>query len=515
MVRKYVILVGTLLLLGPPPRCLAIENPTLEVRVSVDLTPDVGQPFGTLWEAVDENGKPRAGGGFLNAYNTQDRSDRRLLHVYVRTAGEKDFAPEKLPRPSADSGTYLFGFNGRLFAKARGGIDQKLRQWRPDENRWKVDDSTTPFSVHVADNVLAATRQRITFGERTILELTPNEGSITEWYYASSHLIMRHSNPQMDPPVNDLVGFSWRPSTVDGLSMEDGRRISLSQPREFIYAFGPKAGNIVTASNMGSVHQFDGHAWKTVRFPDGTSFQIYSTLNTSDRLLLGQYPTGELFEYVDGDLRQLHGWPPVMEGVSPHAREAQTLAIYGGDIFAGVWPWGEVWRFDRSAKRWSFLGRMFTHPEPTDLTTHPYEAETKELDAVFNRWGQRVTSMVPMGDSLYIATSSKGGQPYDSKFKFLSRDQRLEYGAVYRYRQPGCLAVPIAWKEGSSTFSFRLTTSSIEVDQGGRRLGQAAWDEKHPARLDRLRVEMGSGVFGPTTGKIVDAASSTSSASTP
>ncbi len=480
---------------------LAAGREQLQVTLRVEPGRDRGQAFGTLWEAVNAKGEAAAGAGFLNAYNTQDRSDRRMLHVFVRTSGQEQFAPEGLPRPTTDAGTYLFGSDGRLFAKGRGALDRPLRVWRPEAGRWEVDERTVPFGVQVAGKPLSATAQQISYGGRTVLELEPAQGSIGEWYYAAGKLVVRRYDVEPKPPANELVAFDWAPDQRDLLSLDQGLRFALSAPREFVYAFGQHGEELVAASNLGGVHVLNGRKWRTLREPDGRSFQIYSTLNTSDRLLLGQYPTGELFELVGGELRRLPGWPPVMKGVSGNAREAQTLAIYGGDIYVGLWPWGEIWRQSGANQNWRFLGRMFTHPEPTDKTTHPYEEETKRLDPVLNRWGQRVTSLVPLGDSLYISTSAKGPNPYESKFTFLAGGKHLEYGAVYRFRKPGCLAVPAVWKEGPTAFEFNITAQRIEVSQDGAHLGATDWDKQHPALLENLSVRHGAGVFGPFRGE--------------
>jgi len=477
----------------------------LIVRMTGDFRPDVGQAYGTLWEATDVQERRVAGAGFLNAYNTQDRTDRRMLQVYVRTAGNGAFKLEQLPRPTTDAGTYLFGFDGRLFAKGRSSAtDNKLRVWRPEAGNWEVDEKTVPFSVHVAGDVMAATPRHVTYGNRTVFKLPSGQGSIGEWYYAAGTLVLRRYQAQSDPPVNELIAFDWKPNQREPLVLSRGIKLPMSQPREFIYAFGQHGGAIVLASNLGGVHVFDGGNWKTACTPDGKSFQVYSSLNTGNRLLLGQYPSGELFEFTGSELRQLPGWPPVMNSVRAVAREAQTLAIYGGDIYVGVWPWGEVWRLNGADNKWHFVKRMFIHPEPTDKTTHPYEEETRKLDPVSNRWGQRVTSMVPLGDSLYISTSAKQPPPYEPKFTFLADDKHLEYGAVYRYRKPGCLAVPMVWKDGPTKLDFRIGPRRVEVWQDGKRLGSTSWDGPCAARLESLKIQRGAGVFGPFRGKLVE-----------
>lgn len=84
---------------------------------------------------------------------------------------------------------------------------------------------------------------------------------------------------------------------------------------------------------------FRSGAWSVLRTANPkVSFQLYTMLSYHDRLLMGQYPTGELFEIAGDEVRQIPGWPPRMPGASANAREAQTLAIYRGELFAGVWP---------------------------------------------------------------------------------------------------------------------------------------------------------------------------------
>jgi uncharacterized lipoprotein YddW (UPF0748 family) len=495
---------GTAFCVAPGAVC-ACENAEggFRVSLSVDLGRDLGQNIGTLFEAIDDDGKPLAGAGFLGAYNTQDRSDRRLVHFYVKVKAEDgDFLPDPIPRPSSDSGTYLFGFDNRLYSFGRSGADTQLRQWDPKLEQWQIDTSTVPLSIDVEQDVLSTRQREIQHAKRLVLTVPPGEGLVAEPYYAGGFFFFRLRQPDATPEGNELLACAWAPGQAESIEAATGIRLPLNSPREFVYAYGQLGNQILAATNTGGVYVFDRSfgKWSTLRVPNGVSFQVYAATNYEDRLLLGQYPTGELFEFDGTQLRHLPDQPPVMPGVSPHAREAQTLAIYGGDLYAGVWPWGEVWRLDRRASAWRFLGRMFTHPAPTAETTHPYENESKKLGQVLNHWGQRVTSLVPHGDSLYIATSSKGGTPYEAKFGFLSDIESQEYGAVYRYRKPGSLAAPFEWRTGVTTFEFVHDGSRLAVYQDGRQIGAA--ECKLPAIDDVSRVVWGKGVFGPLAGKI-------------
>ena len=126
-----------------------------------------------------------------------------------------------------------------------------------------------------------------------------------------------------------------------------------------------------------------------------------------------------------------------LQGVSGSAREAQTTVIYGGDVFVGVWPWGELWRYSPDSKSWAFTRRMFDHPQLSDRVTHPYDADNRG-NAVSNLWGQRVTSLVTIGRDLFISTSAKFPCEWNAEqFPFLAPDKWKSYGSVYRMTMPG------------------------------------------------------------------------------
>ena len=374
----------------------------------------------------------------------------------------------------------------------------------PWANRWAVDPQTVPFSVSVGKGTLSATSKRITYDDRCILELGPAEGSIVAWYYANGFLVFRRHDQGVNPPLNELGACKWTTDRSAKINLSDGCAIALRMPREFVYAYGQLGDQIVAATNMGGFYAFDGTSWRCVLEPDAkVSFQIYAILNYHDRLLMGQYPTGELFEYDGHTLRHIENAPPVMPGVQKRAREAQTLTIYGGDIYAGVWPWGEVWRRSEFDGRWQWMGRTFTHPAPTTQTAHPYERETRQLEAIWNRWGQRVTGLVPLGDTLYISTSSKGGNAYEPKFTFLADGKWKEYGALYRYRRPGHLCVLFRWKGAPTTLEFVCRAGQLSILQDGQQLGTSELKIQPDKARKLQKIIWANGIFGPLRGKLL------------
>ena len=76
-----------LLVLGfPAPKAVVAETNRLDVHLRVNLGNDVGQPYGSLWEAADADGAPMAGAGFLSACGTAG-SKRPPGVARVRTNG--------------------------------------------------------------------------------------------------------------------------------------------------------------------------------------------------------------------------------------------------------------------------------------------------------------------------------------------------------------------------------------------------------------------------------------------
>ena len=315
---------------------------------------------------------------------------------------------------------------------------------------------------------------RSSFNGRQILA-PAKQGSYSNFYYAQGHLFFYHRFRADQGSFTRIYACPWTPKMKKPIDLQQATVLKTPYEQETPFSFGQFKNEVLTVSNMGGVYIFNGSNWRTLLAPDNTvSYQVYSMLNYYDRLLLAQYPTGNLIEYRDGKLKHLKGWPPRLPGVAANAREAQTTAIYRGDLFVGVWPWAELWRYNRDEEKWHSMGRMFSHPEITDKTTHPYEAAANELKLVTNHWGQRVTGLIPLHDRLMLSTSSKGTGLWQERFKFLDETQRREYGAVLQLNMPGNLATTIQWQEKPMQFEFLIQENQMIIRQDGQTLATTA-----------------------------------------
>ncbi len=497
-------LLGVLLLAALQPASALAET---KITVTIDRGRDLGQTFGSLFEATSDDGSLVLGAGFQNGYNTRYRADRHAVQFFIRPAnGKRELATEELPRPNDKlTGAYLFGRDGTVYSTYGG-----LKSWDSKSKAWREAASAggTHESMRVGDGELVFGDSRATFNGQTILE-PPAKGSYQLFFYAHGHLCFYHVHRKgkpYRPYENDEDGFSrlyacpWT-TDQDQVDVSSAKTLRLPVVGETTFAWGQLGSQIVTGSNIGGFYVFEDGAWRMLLEPRlGVSYQLYSTLAFRDRLLMGQYPTGRVFEYDGKEIKDQEGWPPVLAGVSASAREAQTTVIYGGDLMVGVWPWGEVWRYNPDSCQWFFARRMFDHPDLSDKIVHPYDVENHD-GSPRNRWGQRVTSLITSGADLFISTSAKSPYEWNPKpFPFLAPDKWKSYGKVYRTTMPGHLAAPTKWTDGPTTIEFIIQGSKIAIDQDGKRTAATNVTGAIAEQLGKLKrlkdVEWGDGIYG-------------------
>jgi hypothetical protein len=489
------------------PVCTVAQS--VRVSVTIDRGRDLGQCFGSLFEAASDDGSFVIGAGFQNAYNTRYRGDRHAVQFFIRpTSGDRELAVEELPRPTDNlTGSYLFGRDGIVHSTYGG-----LKSWNSASRAWvEVEDvGGTHETMRVGNGLLRFGDSTASFNGRTILE-PPEVGSYQLFFYANGHLCFYHVNRNdkpYHPYISDDDGFSrlyacpWTPGEP-AINLSEAITLRLPVVGETTFAWGQLGKQIVTGSNIGGFYVFEDGAWNMLLEPNLTrSYQLYSSLAFRDRLLMGQYPTGRVFEYDGKKIRDQSGWPPVLRGVSGSAREAQTTALYGGDLFVGVWPWAEVWRYNADNRRWTFMRRMFEQPALSDKFVHPYEVENQK-NPVHNMWGQRVTSLIPSGPNLFISTSSKGVSEWQpEKFPFLAPDKWKSYGKVYRVTMPGHLAAPTKWTAGATKISFIIRGTEVTIKQDNHNLATTKLGGRLAALVGQAEslkfrdVHWGDGVYG-------------------
>jgi len=490
-----------------------------EIIVRFDRGKDLGQNFGSLFEVGTEDGAFVVGAGFSGLYNTYHRDDRHAIHFYVRPTEEsRPLQTKTLPRPSDLAGTYLYKFDGKAYAsvnrvKKNHGPIPDARVWDESKSSWEVSPSHSRVDTRVGKDLLSFDQSQVLLNGKVVLN-SPGAGAYLGFYYAQGHLFFYHvlkvGGTGYRKHTSDSQGYSklyacpWQAG--DGM-VDLSKAVVMTVPvvGEFPYAYGQLGAQVLSCTNIGGAYAFRNGQWRTIVEGElESSYQVYTMLTYYDQLLMGQYPTGELFSFDGQQVHHRNGWPPRMEGVRGSSREAQTMAIYGGELYVGVWPWGELWKYHEDLKKWSLARRMFTHPDPTEETTHPYERECTALGVVLNQWGQRVTSMVSLQDQLLISTSAKWPCAWEPKFDFIANDAWKEYGTVTQLFAPGHLSTTVLWTDKTTEFRFVLKGAKMSIEQEGVLLGTAplsgAVKNASTSAENLAETAWGHGAYGKFTG---------------
>ena len=265
------------------------------ISVTIDRGRDVGQSFGSLFEATSSDGSLVLGAGFQNAYNTLYQADRHALQFFIRpTNGQRTFKTEELPRPNFKlTGSYLFGRNGQVFS-AYGGV----KLWDPSSGGWKAASSSYEL-MRLGHGTLAFGTNTVKYQGKTILG-PPSEGNYQKFFNAQGPLCFYHVTRRGKPYhefISDEDGYSRLyacPWTADQDTVDLSKAITHRLPvvGETTFAWGQLGRQIVTGSNIGGFYVFEQGRWRMLLAPVlklNTSYQLYSSLGFGDRLLMGQY----------------------------------------------------------------------------------------------------------------------------------------------------------------------------------------------------------------------------------
>lgn len=221
----------------------------------------------------------------------------------------------------------------------------------------------------------------------------------------------------------------------------------------FPYVYASKGDAVISITNYGDALLFNGSAWCRMSMKDDVyscpateapplseplKIQFYSSIVYQGKVLVGEWPSGRLYEFDGAELKPSDMTPPKIAELSEQrlGYEAQTMAEYCGDLFVGYWPKGEVWQYDHLAREWRYFKRFFSAVDGEPFI--PYaNREEDNLDSAF--FGQRVTAMVPFEDSLYVTTSNlRSWKSSDAAPATIDPAKVAEYGAIYKVTRHGC-----------------------------------------------------------------------------
>ncbi len=458
------------------------------VSVSINFGMDVGDSYGSIFEAYNEHGQVVAGAGFVDAYNTRGRTDRYKLQFFVVPPEEQAFQVERLPSPNIGHSVHLIGSNNELLVN---GSDTK--KWDASSSKW-VSSSAHNWRQRVSGGEMVLNNGYVTYEGKMIVADSQTGGIHKHFYYAHSRIFFVGSGKNL------IYACPWSPQSEGEIDLVSCDSTNISAEETLTWAWGQGSDYVIYTSRTGGIYLFRDNQWsKESSLPGGS--QIYSTLAYQDRNILGHYPSGEAYVYEPHDQpQQLTSQPPTLEYADRSSRELQTLYVYRGNLVAGVWPWAELWFLgpnnnlsdDLNFNKWFSGGRLFSHPSLSQTgSRYPYEDR-----GYGNEFGQRITSMVTIGDSLYIGTAAKS-LGFLPQVDFMSQNELSEYGSIIKFTMEGNLAVVADWRQDITQFDFVITKNKIEIYQDGIRLGSSNIQESTASYVNITSIAIGKGVFGP------------------
>lgn len=457
---------------------------------------DGGQGLGSLFELKNESGQTVLGAGFDDSHATYYRDNNRQLIFYYRsTVLEAKVTPLGKPYDAEHNGARLIVDGSDLVSFFRYGNPVEFKTpvaaggFGPYTADWTKDAEGFCGVQWVNNRRMVFRNDGILYDGKVVYAATRQGG---RYFYDRGTMFIYHTEP------DQLYVVPWTPGntiTLEGAEVHDLVGV--------VFTWGRYNDEFLVTTNVGEFYSYRDGKLTQIRATDGTSWQGYSMLRHYDKLLIGHYPTGSLYQYDEKGLALFDPPIPVPEGVSKNSREAQTLGIYGGYLYAGVWPWGEVWRFDHEANVWIFVKRFFEQPELSIEDQEPYARAMKDKPAPYNMWGQRIVNLTNYQDAMYVSTMNKQGSPWERDVHdFLDEATVAQYGAVYRYQAPAQIAAPFTWKESTEIF-FRIANGRMIVHQDGKEIGSCALPAD--ARLRGTSQEgltVGNGIYGPGQGTV-------------
>ncbi len=470
-----------------------------------------GNAAGSLFTLYDKNGDIIGGAGFLNGYNSFKRNNIAAVSFYLKPG--RFLSPQQLPSMETENlglpfknarSIYLLSYHNKLIAVDRRSYfsknspkyySKRLKAWRPVAEIGLPWDHNFRYFTPIKEGRIDFYTDRILFNGKLIYK---SDGARMDYFYANSTLYIYNRRDKK------LYLYDWKDKKIltGGKSTTPNKpsaTYSLSKKDDLFYMIGDTNNGVVFWSNFGNVYlhtKKQGLLLLVNRRSLGMGYsnQAYACLRWFNKLLIGHYPTGNLLLLGEDNRSLLPFFPriPHQKQCSKYQREAQSLAIYAGDIYAGVWPWGEIWTFDQNAG-WSLAFRPFT--SPLSHKSAPYLSPANQ-----DNFGQRISSFVTLGEDLFLSTSNKTGEIKKEIENNFPPNIINQYGCAWRLRKPFNLVAETKMSD-FTRLDFVIRNKTVQIWQDNKLLISAdvPYLKINTFINSFARIKIGKGVYG--TGK--------------
>ncbi len=480
------------------PRALTGQPPMCEIAISMELPTDINQPFGSIFEISDQEGNLIASAFAPQTSSLFHLSDGRHVSFSVRGGSGELVSPRLLERPSRESAcSTLFTLQGELFATTRAKLNTStdlkvLREgvWQTVTGRPELLCDGLQFAISIQGTPLVASDKGVDWGATRVFTPESGLGPKYFYYYSSGFLVAYRFGDSHSGVMSRLRLFKWVPG--DPPLNHDSALLSAQMPIDYPLCFGSIDKRILFATNSSKeVYAIDLNSYelKSIFKEQGSnSWQGYCMTRYYDRLLIGQYPSGQVYE-TDG--RSVQPFCAELPLSTEWSWEAQTFGYLHGQLLAGVWPWGQIYQCD--GRSWRLVGRCFPEP-PLANVVAPYSQESKAAGQESNSWGQRINTLVQFNNRLFVATMNKSGA---SQGEETLGEAARRYGMVLQFPLENHLDWSFRWASRTNLL-FRVWQDHVEIYQDDSLVASGAGD--FTSIRNASRVRWGAGIAGDCVG---------------
>ncbi|WP_439543346.1 hypothetical protein [Hyphomicrobium sp.] len=486
---------------------LSVPAAAEPITVSVEFNrPPYEQSWGTLFKLKSPDGRFVCAAGFVNAVQTRYQTNANDLEFWCRdTSKPLVLSWEKLPKPHPKlSQAYIANYAGTL-------VDATSYQaWT--EDGWKplgsilpdFENGSTLFWQRFGGGTFLHMKSGICDGRSLSaggrhLGAFPKDAPPTYVFAAGDRLVAAMNDTIAtstleDRPDCELIPFATTASNA-------GRSYGgIAMGEDVVIGGSSREGNaplyILSKDGAKTVH----HDQTTPRIAN----EHYTYTFFANELLVGLYPSGGVAAISpDGGYRYTETYAPPLEDdwKAPDGmlyREMQAAVVSYGTLFGGLYPWGEVTRFDTYGET-STRDRLVSHPARTGRL--PYITESHAIMQHFPKhteaaWAQRVPTIAVFDGRVCSSIGSMRGAIYDpSRQGFMTADQAADYGSVFCARLEHQLLYSGELPE-RGTFTFTIG-DNLTVALDGRVIASTLSPIDASTLLSDATPTFGTGSYGP------------------
>jgi len=477
------------------------------LKMEVDFGKDYGQNLGTLFELFDAEGKVLCGAGFNSSVQTRIAINNRVLEFYCRLP-DREIKVTDLGKPTKSSTRpMIYQFNNRL-------IDLATKRVHFGKNRWETDSyphvNGDIFNIQIIRNkplyfLMDGADVAVSFNGKRITQI--NADPVSTLYYDKKVYIFARD---YESKIISLYWFEW-----DSYAKKQPPPVvihKIDAPADLldVYALYGHDGKLLIAGSGSRLYEFAESDFRSIpadeelqnHIESEKSGEFYSFISYFDDILIGHYTSGLLLKYSPDELATIPDSPPLVKDEwrngDYYYREAQSLGIYGGDLYVGMYPWGRVFRLDRDTGQWSHE-RLFDSPQANELMSYPYSDTCPDAD-----WAQRITYLTPFRGGLAAGLGSMRINPQEGEDSLcIPKEALSDYGRVKLLTMGASAMGQLKWTDKVVNLDFIVKENGLFIYQDGKRIARTKKTIGEDFFKEAAQIDYGYGIFGSINGTIL------------